>query len=94
MNAGVKYDDETEGRFWSGTLGAGVSKGLTDRLKILTEVVALQITNKRYGGNVVLADIGITYLVTRTLEIDALVARGLTSESPHYVVTMGVSARF
>ena len=95
VNAGVKYDhDDGAGRFWSGTLGAGVSKGLTDRVKLLGEVVAQQIARKKYGGNVVIADVAMTYLVTNSVQLDVLAGRGLTSESPKYVFTGGISARF
>lgn len=95
VNAGAKYDnDDGAGRFWSGTLGAGLSKGLTDRVKLLGEVVAQQIARKKYGGNVVIADVAMTYLLTNSVQLDVLVGRGLTSESPKYVFTAGFSARF
>ncbi len=94
-NAGLKYDNnDVAGRFFSATLGAGFSKGLTDRVKVLAEVVAQQIARKRYGGNVVIADVAMTYLLTNSVQVDALVGHGLTSESPKYVFTIGISARF
>lgn len=93
--AGAKYDNhDTEGRLVSGTLGAGLSKGLTDRFKIAGEVVAQDIRSKKYGGTAVIADVTLIYLVTPSFQIDALVGRGLTNDSPKYLFTAGASARF
>jgi hypothetical protein len=93
--AGVKYDNnDFAGRFWSGTLGAGFIKGLTDRVRLQAEIVAQQIAHKRYGGNVVVADLVVMYLLTNSIQVDALIGRGLTSESPKYIFTTGISARF
>jgi len=95
VNVGLKYDNhEVEGRFLSGLLGAGFSKGLTERVKLLAEVVAQQVAHKRHGGNIVIADVAMTYLLTNSIQVDALVGRGLTSDSPKYVFTTGISARF
>ena len=95
VNAGLTYDKvDPEGRFVSGMLGAGLTKGLTDRLTIGGEVVAQQITKKRYGGNIAVADISVMYLLNDNLQVDALAGRGITSESPKYLFTVGVSARF
>jgi hypothetical protein len=94
-NAGLAYDNsDTGGRFFSGTLGVGLSKHLTDRLTIAAEIVAQQIARKQYGGNVAVADVGMTYLLTKSVQVDALVGRGLTNESPKYLFTVGISARF
>lgn len=94
-NAGVAYDNSDTGkRFFSGTLGAGLSKHLTDRLSIAAEIVAQQLAQKKYGGNVAIADVGTTYLLTKSVQVDALVGRGLTSESPKYLFTIGIAARF
>ncbi len=95
VNAGAKYDNhDTEGRFVAGTLGTGVSKDITDRITFATEVVAQELRSKKYGGNVVIADVAILYLITPSLQLDALVGRGLTSDSPKYLFTVGASARF
>lgn len=92
---GVRYDnDAAAGRFWSGTVGAGIVKDLTDRFKLQMEVVGLQIAHKRYGGSVIVGDVSLLYLLSNTIQVDALIGRGLTSESPKYVVTAGISARF
>lgn len=95
LNAGAKYDnDDTAGRFVSGTLGAGVSKGFTDRMSVAVEIVAEDIRRRKYGGTVVIADVAVMYLLTPSLQLDALVGHGLTSDAPKYVFTVGVSARF
>ena len=94
-SAGVTYDSTNGGdRFVSGLLGAGVSKGLTDKLAIAAEVVAQQIASKQYGGNVVTADVSATYRLTNDVQIDALVGRRVTSEAPKLFFTVGISARF
>jgi len=94
-NAGLAYDNsETGGRFFSGTLGTGLSKRLTDHLTIAAEVVAQQVARRKYGGNVAIADIGATYLLTENVQVDALVGRGLSNASPKYLYTVGIAARF
>ena len=93
--AGLTYDHvDPEGRFVSGMLGAGLSKGLNGRLTIAAEIVAQQIARKKYGGNVAIADVSTTYLLRENVQVDALVGRGLTDESPKYLFTVGISARF
>ena len=95
MNAGVKYDNDDAGaRFISGMLGAGITQGLGERLSVTAEVVAQQIARQRHGGGVVTADFAVAYLLSRNVQVDALVGRGLTSESPKYLLTTGISARF
>jgi hypothetical protein len=94
-NAGVKYDsDENGDRFTAALLGGGVRKTLTERFKVMGEVVAQQIARKKHGGNIVIADVAVAYLLTPSVQLDALIGRGLTSDSPKYVFTTGVSARF
>ena len=94
-NGGLAYDNiDGGGRFFSGMLGAGLSKHLTDRLTIAAEIVAQQIARKKYGGNVAIVDVGTTYLLTERVQVDALVGRGLTGASPKYLFTVGISARF
>jgi hypothetical protein len=94
-NAGLAYETvDGGGRFFSGTLGAGLSKHLTDRLTIAAEIVAQQIARSKYGGNVAIVDVGTTYLLTKSVQVDALVGRGLTGASPKYLFTVGISARF
>jgi hypothetical protein len=95
VNAGLTYDKvDPEGRFVSGLLGAGLTKGLSDRLTIGAEVVTQQIARKKYGGNIAVADISVMYLLSDNLQVDALAGRGITGESPKYLFTVGVSARF
>lgn len=95
INGGLTYDKaDPEGRFVSGQLGAGISKGVTERLSFAAEVVALQLAAKKHGGNIAVADIAVMYLLTDNLQLDALAGRGVTSESPKYLFTVGVSARF
>jgi hypothetical protein len=94
-NAGLTYDKvDAEGRFVSGQLGAGLSKELSDRVIIAAEVFAQQIASRKYGGTVAVADLGVKYLVTDNVQLDALAGRGITSDSPKYLFTVGVSARF
>jgi len=95
VNAGLTYDNiEAEGRFLSATLGAGLGRALTQRLAVAAEIVAQQIAQKKYGGNVAIFDVGVTYLLTRNVLLDALVGGGLTDESPKYLFTVGISVRF
>lgn len=60
----------------------------------MVEVVAQEIRHGRYGGNVIIADLAVAYLLTPTIQLDALVGRGLTNDSPKYLFTAGISVRF
>ena len=94
-SAGVAYDNTGEGeRFASGLLGAGISKGVTDRLTLAAEIVAPQIARSKYGGTLTIADVSTTYAVTNDLQVDALVGRRVGSDGPKYFFTVGVSVRF
>lgn len=94
VTAGIARDHSGVSRFTSGLLGAGLSKGINDRLTFAAEVVAQQLASKRHGGNVVTADISATYAITDDLQIDALVGRGLTGAAPDLFFTVGISVRF
>jgi hypothetical protein len=94
-SAGVTYDNTGEGeRFASGLLGAGISKGVTDRLTLAAEIVATQIARGKYGGSVTVADVSATYALTGDVQLDALVGRKVSSDGPKYFFTVGVSLRF
>jgi hypothetical protein len=94
-SAGLTYDNTNEGeRFTAGLLGAGISKSMTDRLTLATEIVAQQIARSKYGGSLVTADVSATYALTGDVQVDALVGRRVSSDGPKYFFTIGVSLRF
>lgn len=92
---GLFADRNTDGkRFVGGILAAVASKSLTERLRGFAEVAASQLASTRNGGNVVTFDAGLAYLLTKDMQLDVAVARGLTKSTPDFAWTVGWSARF
>lgn len=92
---GLIVDRNAEGkRFVGGILAAVASKSLTERLRGFAEVAATQLASTRNGGNVVTFDAGLAYLLTKDMQVDLAVARGLTKFTPDFAWTVGWSARF
>lgn len=92
---GLFVDRNADGRrFVGGILAAVVSRSLTERLRAFAEVSATQLASTRNGGHVVAFDAGLAYLLTRDMQLDVAVARGLTRSTPDFAWTVGWSARF
>jgi hypothetical protein len=92
---GLFADRNAEGRrFVGGILAAVASKSLTDRLRGFVELAATRLTSSRNGGNFLTFDSGLAYLLTKDMQIDVAVARGLTKTTPDFAWTIGWSARF
>lgn len=92
---GFIIDRNPDGRrFVAGILAAVVSKPLTERLRGFLEIAASQLTSAANGGKVVTFDAGLAYLLTRDMQIDLALARGLNRATPELAWTVGWSARF
>jgi hypothetical protein len=86
--------DEDGRRFVGAILAAVVGKSLNDRARVFLEVAGEQIAAARHGGCVATADVGIAYLLTRDVQVDAAISRGLNRNAPDFAWTIGLSTRF
>jgi len=91
---GVVYDKNDRHRFISGILAGTCGKQFTSALRGFVEVAGQQLASKDDGGNIVSADTGVTWLVSKSVQLDASVQRGLTNETPDWTVAAGFSMRF
>lgn len=92
---GVAVDrDPDSGRFAAGILAVTVGKSWTDRFRTFVELAGRQLAPSRHGGSVVSVDAGAAYLLSPTVQVDAVVSRGITHTSPDWEFGAGLSIRF
>ncbi len=91
---GAGNDTDTLGRRYThGIFGAVLGKQLTEKLRGFVEIAAPHIARSNHGGTEASFDVGGAYLITDTLQIDTMVARGLNSRTPDLSVTVGLSLK-
>lgn len=91
---GVMYDNNDRHHFISGILAGTCGKQFTPALRGFVELAGQQLASKDDGGNIVTADTGVTWLLSKSVQLDASVQRGLTNESPDWNVALGFSMKF
>lgn len=92
---GIVYDSRDDGhRYTAGILGVTVGHSWTDRLRSFVEVAARQIASPANGGNQVTYDIGASYLITPTMQVDAAAFIGANHQTPDIGWTVGLSVKF
>lgn len=92
---GLYRDRDEDGRhFTGGILAAVLGKSLNDKTRVFVEWSGQQLAAARHGGNVTTLDTGISYLLTRDLQVDAALSRGLNRNAPDLAWTVGLSTRF
>lgn len=93
---GGLYRDRREdgGHFVVGILGASLGWPIAERWKGYVEIAGDQLASTRNGGRSVSAGTGVTWLVDRRVQLDASLNRGLTKQTPDWVLGLGVSIGF
>jgi len=93
LNLGVARPDEGDGRFTSVWLSSALAIPLGEATGAFVELIAFD--QEWAGGPATLAlQAGIVYLLSNDLQLDARVARRLTSEGPDVLLGAGVSWRY
>lgn len=90
--AGVELDDNDK-RFGYGILAASLGKKFGERLQGFLEVAAPQIASAAHGGNRVQVDAGVSWLVNKDCQFDAMVVHGLNRNTPGLSLAFGLSVR-
>ncbi len=92
---GVMFDKTPTGeRFTSGIFGIVVGKNWTDNFRSFVELATPQIASSKYGGTVATLDVGVSYLLSKTTQLDSAISRGLNKNTPNWAWTLGFSAKF
>lgn len=88
---GVGVERDEGGRYRYGILGVVVGKSFGERLRGFVEVAMPQIAKSSHGGTQASFDIGGAYLLSDTVQVDAMFSRGLNSRTPDTAFTVGFS---
>ncbi len=90
---GVGVERNENGRYRYGILAAVIEKPLGERLSGFAELAFPHIARGRHGGTEATFDIGAAYMLSKDVQLDAMLSRGLNSRTPDYAFTFGVSIR-
>ncbi|KFI06475.1 transporter [Massilia sp. BSC265] len=88
---GVGVERDESGRYRYGILGVVVGKSINERLRGFVEVALPQIARSSHGGTQASLDLGGAYLLSDTVQLDAMLSRGLNSRTPDTAFTIGFS---
>jgi hypothetical protein len=92
---GLVADKAEDGsRFTAGIFAVTLGKGWSPAWHTFVEIAGQQLASRAHGGKVVSVDVGATYLVNDSLQLDIAASRGLTRETPDLQWGLGVSFRF
>lgn len=80
-------------RFTSGILAASLGKEFNERVHGFVELASPRIAHGRDGGTQLSFDFGAAYLISKNVQIDAAVFRGLNHNTPDVNVSVGLSFR-
>lgn len=91
---GIGRDSDDAGsRYTYGVLAAAVTRAFGERLRGFAEVATPQIARAAHGGTQLQADAGVSWLVNKDCQLDAMVVRGLHRNTPELSLAVGISVR-
>lgn len=90
--AGIDSDD-SGAHYGYGILAASLGKKITERAQGFFEIAAPQIASSSRGGKLVQVDAGLSWLLNRNCQLDAMVVRGLNRNTPNLSLAFGLSVR-
>lgn len=88
---GVGIERDEGGRYRYGILGVVAGKSFNERLRGFVELAMPQIARRAHGGTQASLDVGGAWLLSDTVQLDAMLARGLNSRTPDLAFTIGFS---
>lgn len=77
-----------------GILGVVLGKELTEKLRGFAEIAMPKIARARDGGTEATFDLGAAWLLSDTVQVDAMLARGLNRRTPDLALTVGLSFKY
>jgi hypothetical protein len=90
----VRDADDSGNHFVAGILAISLDKEWTEEFHSFIELSAPQIARTRYGGTQATVNAGVTYAVSKQLQLDTAVFRGLNKRTADLYWTVGLSTRF
>ncbi|MCC2972295.1 transporter [Massilia sp. IC2-476] len=90
---GIGVEREEGGRYRYGIFGIVAEKEFGERLRGLVELALPRIARAKHGGTEASFDVGAAYLLSKDVQLDAMLSRGLNSRSPDIAFTIGLSIR-
>jgi hypothetical protein len=91
---GLAIDSDDKGaRFGYGILAASLGKEFNQRLHGFAELAAPRIARASHGGTDAVVDTGLTYLLNKDVQVDAMVVHGLNRRTPDLSLAVGLSVR-
>ncbi|BDT58485.1 hypothetical protein MasN3_19790 [Massilia varians] len=90
---GIGVERDEGGRYRYGMLGVALEKEFGQRWSGFAEVALPHIARSRHGGTEASFDIGAAYLLSKDVQLDAMLSRGLNSRTPDVAFTVGLSIR-
>lgn len=94
VTPGIGRDwDDNGARYNYAILAASLGRKFTERVQGFLEVAAPQIASASHGGNQVQVDAGVSWLLNRNCQLDAMVVRGLNRNTPDLGLAFGLSVR-
>ena len=92
---GVAWLTNDEGRRdATGIFAVVLGKGWTDQFRTFVEYSGQKIAHARDGGSISTFDVGAAYLLSKTVQIDTALSRGLNDKAPDWSWTVGLSMKF
>ncbi len=87
--------NEADQRYVGGIAAVTVGRDwLEGRVHGFAELAGQRLASRRNGGSVVTADIGVSWKVTLTLQVDTALQKGLNRDAPDLGWTTGLSIKF
>lgn len=92
---GVMFDTDEQGRrFTAGILAVTLGKDFDGDVHGFVELAGQSLASERHGGQVISFDTGAAVRLTRDLQLDVSLQKGLNHTTPDWQVGLGLSARF
>jgi len=90
---GVVFDQSEQHHFVSGIFAATAGHQLTGNLRGFIEIAGQQIAHAEDGGIILTYDTGLTYLLSKSVQIDCVLSRGANRNTAEWNVGGGISVR-
>lgn len=92
---GVGVERNEDGRRYRyGILGLVVGKELGENLRGFAELALPKIARVRDGGTEATLDVGVAWLLSESVQLDTMLARGLNRRTPDLAWTIGLSFKY
>jgi len=85
--------DEHDARYGYAILAASLGKKFTQHAQGFFEVAAPQIASASHGGSQAQVDAGVSWLLNKNCQLDAMVVHGLNKNTPNLGLAFGLSLR-